>query len=91
MGEVTGMYEMLEALEETLKASNPKKREELAKTLDAYSEDFPEEFRRVIGAQSPALLHNLVMTIDMGCRDPEAPSRPRGVIRLVHRKSEGNA
>ena len=90
MGEVTGMYEMLEALEETLKASNPKKREELAKTLDAYSEDFPEEFRRVIGAQSPALLHNLVMTIDAGCH-PETQSKPRSVIRLVHRKPEGNA
>jgi hypothetical protein len=29
MGEVTGMYEMLEALEEALKAADPKKREAL--------------------------------------------------------------
>ena len=57
MGEVTGMYEMLDALEETLKASNPKKREALAKTLDAYQEDFPEDFQWAIGAQSPTLLH----------------------------------
>jgi len=90
MDELTGMHELLNALEEALKAADPKKREALAKTLDAYSEDFPEEFQWVIGAQSPALLHNLVMTIDAGCH-PETQSKPRSVIRLVHRKPEGNA
>ena len=41
--EITGMYELLEALEEALKAADPVKREALAKTIDAV----PEILRRL--------------------------------------------
>jgi hypothetical protein len=88
--EITGMYELLDALEEALKAADPRKRDELAKTIDAYHEDFPDEFHWAIGAQSPTLLYHLMMSIDVACR-PNAQSKPRGVIRLVDRKPEGNA
>jgi hypothetical protein len=88
--EITGMYELLDALEEALKASDPSKREELAKTIDAYHDDFPEDFHWAIGAQSPVLLHHLMISIDGACR-PSTESKPRGVIRLVDRKPEGNA
>ena len=85
-----GMYEVLEALEAALSAADPAKREALAQTIDAYHDDFPEEFHWAIGAQSPVLLHHLMMVIDSGCR-PESQAKTRGVIRLVDRKPEGNA
>ena len=88
--DLTGMYELLDAIEAVVKAADPVKRAGLAHTIDAYSEDFPEEFFWAIGPQSPALLHNMLMAIDACCR-PEQQSKPRPPIRLVDRKPEGNA
>jgi hypothetical protein len=62
----------------------------LAETLDAYHEDFPDEFHWAIGAQSPALLYHLMMSIDTACRPP-TESKVRGAVRLVDRKPEGSA
>ena len=90
MTEITGMYELLEALEEALKASDPAKREALAKTIDAYHEDFPEDFHWAVGAQAPTLLSNLLIAIDVACQ-PETKTKKRGVVRLVDRKPEGSA
>jgi hypothetical protein len=84
------MYELLDALEEALGTADPNKREALAKTIDAYHEDFPEDFHWAIGAQAPTLLSHLLISIDAACR-PEAQSKPRGAIRLVDRKPEGSA
>src|SRR5262249_14413317 len=84
---ITSMYEVLGALEETLKAADPDKRKKLAQTLDAYHDDFPEDFLWATGAQSPILLYHLIMAIDTGCR-PEKQSKPRGVVRLVDRRPE---
>jgi hypothetical protein len=89
-GEIAGVYELLAAIEAVIKASDPAKREALAQTIDAYAEDFPEDFHWAIGAQSPTLLSHLMLTIDVACR-PDQQSKPRGVIRLVDRKPEGNA
>jgi hypothetical protein len=89
-GDIIGMYDLLEALEAVIKAADPAKRAKLAEVIDAYSEHFPEEFFWAVGAQSPALLHNLIMMVDASCRS-EAQSRPRGAIRLVGRKPEGDA
>jgi hypothetical protein len=86
----TGMYDLLEALENVLKAADPAKREKLAKTIDAYHDDFPDDFHWAISAQSPALLYHLFMSIDGACR-PDAETKPRSVLRLVDRKPEGNA
>ena len=88
--EPTGMYELLDAIEAVVKAADPVKRAVLARTIDAYSQDFPDEFFWAIGAQSPALLHTMLISIDSCCR-PEKQSKPRAPIRLVHRKPEGNA
>jgi hypothetical protein len=88
--EITGMYEVLDALEAVIKAADPAKREALAQTIDAYCEDFPDDFFWAIGAQSPTLLSHLVMCVD-GSSRPDAQSKPRGFIRLVDRKPEGNA
>jgi hypothetical protein len=87
---ITGMYELLDAIEAVVKAADPAKRDTLAQTIDAYSEDFPEDFFWAVGGQAPSLLGHLLQTIDSACR-PDQQSKPRGVIRLVDRKPEGNA
>jgi hypothetical protein len=88
--ELTGMYELLDAIEAVVKAADPVKREALARTIDAYTEDFPDDFFWAVSAQSPALLNHMLSAIDAACR-PEQQSKPRAPIRLVDRKPEGNA
>ena len=61
----------------------------LAETIDAYSEDFADEFFWATSAQAPALLYHMLNTVDAACR-PEAQSKSRPVIRLVDRKPEGS-
>jgi hypothetical protein len=85
---VTGMYEFLDAVEHVIAASDPAKRKLLAETIDAYANDFPEEFFWATGAQAPVLLHNLILAVDWSCR-PDAQSKPRPAIRLVDRKPQG--
>jgi hypothetical protein len=84
------MWELLDALDEVLRAANPEKRQRLAETIDAYSEDFADEFFWATSAQAPALLFHMLNTVDAACR-PEAQSKSRPVIRLVDRKPEGGA
>ena len=86
--DITSMYELLDAIEAVVKAADPAKREALARTIDAYSEDCPEDFFWAIGAQSPTLLSHLLMAIDSATR-PDSQSKPRPVVRLVDRKPEG--
>jgi hypothetical protein len=70
-------------------AADPAKREALASTIDAYAEDFPDDFHWAIGPQAPSFLANLLMCIDVASREKgESKSR---VIRLVDRKPEGSA
>jgi hypothetical protein len=90
MSEITGMYELLDALEEALKSADLAKRRKLAQTIRAYESDLPDEFYWSVGAQSPALLHNLMSSIDATCR-PILRSKAGGFIRLTEREPEGNA
>jgi hypothetical protein len=90
MSEITGMYELLDALEEALKSADLGKRRKLAQTIRAYEADLPDEFYWSVGAQSPALLHNLMSSIDATCR-PILRSKARGSIRLADHKPEGSA
>ena len=46
----TDMYELIDAIEAVIKAADPAKREALASTIDAYHDDFPEDFHWAIGA-----------------------------------------
>jgi hypothetical protein len=87
--DITSIYQLLDAIEAVIKAADPAKREALTRTIDAYAEDFPEDFFWATGSQAPMLLHHLLNTIDSACR-PEAQSKPRPAIRLVDRKPEGN-
>jgi hypothetical protein len=88
--EFVSMYDVLEALEQVVKAADPAKRAVLAKAMDGFHDWFPEEFHWASGPQAPALLYHLMMSIDCSCR-PEAQSKPRPPMRLVDRKPEGNA
>ena len=86
---VTDMYEFLDALTDVITSSDPAKRELLAEMIDGYANDFPDDFFWAIGAQAPALLHDLMIAIDSSCR-PDAQSKPRPAIRLVDRKPQGD-
>jgi hypothetical protein len=90
MSEIAGMYELLDALEEALKSADLAKRRKLAEAIRAYEADLPDEFYWAVGAQSPALLHNLMSSIDATCR-PISRSKAGGFIRLAGREPEGNA
>jgi hypothetical protein len=85
----TDMYELLDAIEAVIKASDPAKREALASTLDAFAEDCPGDFFWAIGPQAPAFLNLLLMMIDGATRE-QGESKSR-VIRLVDRKPEEGA
>ena len=83
----TSMFELLDAVEAVIQVADLAKREALAAVIDAYAEDFPDEFYWAIGAQAPSLLQHLLTTIDAACRPP-SQSKPRPVLRLVDRKPE---
>jgi hypothetical protein len=74
---LTGIYEILDALEAIIKATDPQKRNHLAETIDAYAEDFPDEYYWALGGQAPAMLHMLLMAIDAACRESKPPPRRR--------------
>ena len=87
--EPTSWIELLDAIESVIKAADPAKRETLAQTIDAYAEDFPDDFYWATGVQAPSLLSNMLNAIDFACRSKtETKSR---VVRLIDRKPEGNA
>jgi hypothetical protein len=88
--DIIGVYELLDAIEAVIKAADPAKRDALARTIDAYAEDFPDEFFWAVGPQAPMLLYQMLSAIDAACR-PEAQSTARPAIRLVDRKPEGCA
>jgi hypothetical protein len=85
----TDMYELIDAIEAVIKAADPAKREALASTIDAYHDDFPEDFHWAIGAQAPTLLSHLMMAVDVASRE-QGETKTR-VFRLVDRKPEGSA
>lgn len=84
---IIGIYELLDAIEAVIKASDPEKREALARTIDAYADAFPDDFFWAVGAQAPTLLTHMMNMIDAACR-PDAQSKPRPAIRLVDRKGD---
>jgi hypothetical protein len=60
----TGMYELLEAIEAAIESAQPEKRELLARTINAYMDDFPEDYFWAIGPQSPTLLSHIMHSIE---------------------------
>jgi len=60
----TGMYELLESIEAAIESAEPAKREALAKTINAYMSDFPDEYFWAVGPQAPTLLHHIMHAIE---------------------------
>jgi hypothetical protein len=60
----TGMYELLEAVEAAIESAEPAKREALATTINAYMNDFPDEYFWAVGPQAPTLLHHIMHAIE---------------------------
>jgi hypothetical protein len=88
--DITDMHAVVDALVDAIATADPAKRQTLAAAMDGYHDDFPDEWHWAAGGQAPALLHHVFMAIDMACR-PEFEPKPGRVIRLAHRKPEGNA
>jgi hypothetical protein len=63
-----GMYQFVNAVEEMIRSADSEKRQALAHTIDVYHGDYPEEFNWATSGQAPALLHNLMLSIDTACR-----------------------
>jgi hypothetical protein len=63
-----GMYQFVNAVEEMIRSADSGKRQALAQIIDAYHEDYPDEFNWATGGQAPALLHNLMLAIDTAGR-----------------------
>ena len=58
--DIIGIYELLDAIQSVIKAADPEKRDALARTIDAYAKDFPDEFFWAVGPQAPMLLPDAV-------------------------------
>ena len=77
--ELIGHYEMIDALDAVIKASTPEKRAALRNTIDAWSTGtLGDEFWWATSAQAPALLHNLMIAVDLAAySDDEEKPRVR--------------
>jgi hypothetical protein len=82
---ITGVFEVADALEASLATSDTAKLEVLSKTLNAYSEDFPDEYFWATGAQAPMILYSLMTVIELA-GSPARARKSRNVIRLVDGK-----
>jgi len=70
----TGMYELLEAIEAAIESAEKSKRDALKRTINAYMEDFPEEYFWAIGPQSPTLLSHIMNAIEPASIAEESPA-----------------
>ncbi len=86
---LTGIYELMDAIEGAIKSAPAAERKALAATIAAYSEDFPDDYFWAVGPQAPVMLHHLMNAIETAAND-EGETKAR-VIRLVDRKPEGGA
>jgi hypothetical protein len=80
------MYDLLEAIEAAIESAEPAKREALAQTINAYMNDFPEDYFWAVGPQSPTLLHHIMHSIEPGPAASLSKSRP-----LVTQETVGTA
>jgi hypothetical protein len=88
--EFTGMFDVLEALENVLRSAELSERREFTRVLKRYAKDCPDEFFWAISAQSPTLLHNMMAAIDLGCQ-PDARPKARLQIDLSECAHVGTA
>jgi hypothetical protein len=79
-------YQFVNAVEEMIRSADSEKRQGLAHTIDAYHGDCPEESNWAASGQVPALLHNLMLSIDTACRRwTVRPGHPDVRVDFTHR------
>lgn len=69
---ITGMCELLDALETVIRATPKAEREALASAIEDYSRNFPNdyyEFLWAMGVKSPKLLYHLINAIKAAAAD----------------------
>jgi hypothetical protein len=86
---LTGIYELLDAIEATIKSAPDATRKTLAATIAAYADDFPDDYFWAVGPQAPVMLYHIMNAIETAANE-EGEAKAR-VIRLVDRKPEGGA
>jgi hypothetical protein len=64
MNRPTDMYDLLAALDGVVRTADPSKRACLAETIDAYCNDFSNDFFWATGPRAPTFLSRLLLTID---------------------------
>jgi hypothetical protein len=70
------MYDLLDGVSAAISHSTPEWREALAKAIERYAEQRSEDFKWAIGAQSPALLQRLLISIRQGARGFDHSHKP---------------
>ncbi len=81
------MYDLLAAIEELIRSADSEKKKALAVALDRYIEENAHDFFWATGPQAPALLHHIMMSIDLSCRPDDEHVSAR-IFRLIDRKPE---
>jgi hypothetical protein len=66
---LVGMYDFLDAVEAAIKSAAPAERNALAKIIEHYCVDFPDEFFWATGPQAPTLLNHLMLAVTPDGRD----------------------
>ena len=72
--ELTGMYEVFEAVENVIRAADPALSRRLYDVMNSYGDDFPDEYFWATGPQSPVLLHGLLFACSPAAPVTERPA-----------------
>jgi hypothetical protein len=85
---VTFFRDFIEAVANTIAASEPAKRELLAETMLNYLCGFPDDYYWATGPQAPTLLSSLLNEIDLACRRQKEKAQ---VSSLAHQETGEDA
>jgi hypothetical protein len=65
---LTTSDKLLDAVQAVINAASPAKRAALAQTIDAYLDEFPDDFYWAGSTHAAELLNHIMNTIDSACR-----------------------
>jgi hypothetical protein len=65
--EFTAMPDLVGAVGDAVACATPKARRALRQTMRAWAEDCGDEYAWAFGPSAPALLHRLLIAIDLAC------------------------
>jgi hypothetical protein len=88
--EFTGMFDVLEALENVVVSAGHSERAEFARVLKRYAKDCPDDYCWAVSSQAPTLLFYMMTVINFGCQ-PDARPKARPQIDLSECDHVGTA